>query len=1260
MATTTIVFPTATTAVYNDTLASFISGTTVSPAAPGTFVFRKTNSAGAILTASSVFTPIGSYTIYCAFTSSNTANFKSSTGTKTVTVGKATPTITMSSTNSIAYGTTLASFISTTTASVAGTFTFRLNDAAGQLLTSASVLNAATYTIFCAFTPTDTTNYNSTTATKSLTVTKLSTTVTMSSTTSIAYGTTMSGFISTTTASVAGTLSFSLNDASGQLLTSASVLNAATYTIFCAFTPTDTNYASSTATKSLTVTKLSTSVTMSSTNSIAYGTTMSGFISTTTASVAGSFIFRLNDASGQLLTSASVLNAATYTIFCAFTPTDTNNASSTATKSLTVTKLSTTVTMSSTNNITYSTTMSGFISSTTASVAGSFTFSLNDASGQLITGSTVLNAAIYTIFCAFTPTDATNYLSSTATKTLTVQKKSTTVIWGSSDFMAYGAQLSVIMGAADNVDGLAGTYSFFMNDALGELLTSSTVLNVGTYTIFCLFTPTDTTNYLTSSATCVLLVEQQVPNIYINGSDTIVYGTNLSSYMSNVVAQNDELQVSVPGTFVYNLNDANGNLIDGSITSAYRLYSATSYIEILFTPTDTDNYTSSSAYTTVYVLPQLVTLTLASLNSIVYGTTFASFIIGTVATSTRMTATNTTETINPFGSFKFNLNDASGQLLTSSSVLSVGTYTIFCRFTPFNLVTYTGTTATKTFTVQKATPTITLSSTNSITYGTTLSSFISSTTASVAGTFSFRLNDASGQLLTSASLLNVATYTIFCAFTPTDTTNYNSTTATKSLTITQQSTSVTMSSTNSIVYGTTMSGFISTTTASVAGTFSFRLNDASGQLLTSASVLNAATYTIFCAFTPTDTTNYAPSTATKSLTVTQLSTTVTMSSTNSIAYGTTMSGFISTTTASVAGSFIFRLNDASGQLLTSVSVLNAATYTIFCAFTPTDATNYASSTATKSLTVTQVSTTITLSSTNSIAYGTTMSGFISSTTASVAGTFSFRLSDASGQLLTSASVLNAATYTIFCAFTPTNTTNYLSSTATKTLTVTKLSTTVTLSSTNSIVYGTTLSGFISSTTASVAGSFTFRLTNASGQIVTSSTVLNAATYTIFCAFTPTNTTNYNSATASKSLVVNKGQVNLTYSIPENLSIVPYGTQLSSGQLSAVARDSITNAIITDKQVTYTFSSSDLTKTVTTNSILNSGTYYLFARFTDPSNNYNSQNTFTVNTNILTVTKVKPVVTVPNVGSIVYGTTLDSLVSGTTNNVPGSLRFFTTQ
>ena len=82
-----IVFPEKTiNVVFNETLAEFIAGTSVSPSVPGTFTFYKTNSSGAVLTASSVFDTVGNFTIFVSFAPTDYVNNSPCSGSYTVSV----------------------------------------------------------------------------------------------------------------------------------------------------------------------------------------------------------------------------------------------------------------------------------------------------------------------------------------------------------------------------------------------------------------------------------------------------------------------------------------------------------------------------------------------------------------------------------------------------------------------------------------------------------------------------------------------------------------------------------------------------------------------------------------------------------------------------------------------------------------------------------------------------------------------------------------------------------------------------------------------------------------------------------------------------------------------------------------------------------------------------------------------------------------------------------------------------------------------
>src|SRR5213075_1105129 len=135
--------------------------------------------------------------------------------------------------------------------------------------------------------------------------------------------------------------------------------------------------------------------------------------------------------------------------------------------------------------ITHGTALSATQLNVTASVPGTFIYSP--------TAGVVLNAgAGQTLSVTFTPTDAANYTTATATVLITVTKATPTITWPTPVAIAYGAALSATqLNATASVPG-----TFVYSPAVGA------VLNAGAeQSLSVTFTPTDTANYTTATAT---------------------------------------------------------------------------------------------------------------------------------------------------------------------------------------------------------------------------------------------------------------------------------------------------------------------------------------------------------------------------------------------------------------------------------------------------------------------------------------------------------------------------------------------------------------------------------------------------------------------------------------------------------------------------------------------------------------------------------------------------------------------------------------
>ncbi len=147
--------------------------------------------------------------------------------------------------------------------------------------------------------------------------------------------------------------------------------------------------------------------------------------------------------------------------------------------------------------------------------------------------------------------------------------------------------------------------------------------------------------------------------------------------------------------------------------------------------------------------------------------------------------------------------------------------------------------------------------------------------------------------------------------------------------------------------------------------------------------------------------------------------------------------------------------------------------------------------------------TISWSAPAAIAYGTALSSTQLNATANVPGTFVY--TPAAG------TVLKAGTQTLSVVFTSTDSSTYSSATATVQLTVNQATPTITWAPLAAITQGTALGAAQLDATANVPGAFVYN--PAAGNVPA------AGTLQLTAAFTPTDTTDYTSATAKNSLVV---------------------------------------------------------------------------------------------------------------------------------------------
>jgi predicted CxxxxCH...CXXCH cytochrome family protein len=928
----TITWPTPASVIMGTALSATQLNATAS--VPGSFVY--TPAAGTVMNTA------GTQTLSVTFTPTDSVNYSTATATVSLIVtAKAIPTITWGTPAAITYGTALSASQLNAIASVPGSFVY--TPAAG------TILGAGTQTLTTTFTPTDTVNYATTSASVSIIVNKAVATVTLSGLSQTYNGTARSATITTTPAGLATTVTYNF--------VATVPVTAGSYEVVA--TVTDPNYTGNSL-GTMTIAKATPTITWGTPAAVLVGTTLSGTQLNATASVPGSFVY--TPSAGTVLGTAG-----TQTLSTTFTPTDAvNYTTASASVSLTVSaKVVPSITWATPAAITYGTALSGTQLNATASVPGSFTY--------LPAAGTVLSAGTQTLSATFTPTDTVAYASTTASVSLTVNRATPVVSWATPANVTVGTALSATQ--LNATASVAGTFAY--TPVAGTVLST-----VGIQTLSVTFTPSDSLNYTTAGATVSLnvIASATLTNVALaaNGGVATASSTINANYPVSSINNGDRIGAKwgTGGGW----NDATNNAYPDWVQITFNAQKSISEIDV-FTVQDALTAAVTPTAAMIFTKYGITAFDVQYWN----GTAWVTVPGGSITGNNLVWRTITLATPVTTNMIRVQVNAALGGYSRLVEVEAYGTAA-------------GGTTPT--------TPTITWANPAAITYGTALSATQLNATASVPGTFLYSP--------VAGTVLAAGTQTLTVTFTPNDTVAYTSASKTASIVVNKATPTITWANPASVVIGTTLSTTQLNATASVAGSFVY--TPAIGTVMSTAG-----TQTLSVTFTPNDTANYTTATATASLLVTSKTVpTITWSNPAAITYGTALSTTQLNATASVAGTFVY--TPAVG------AVLNAGTQILSVTFSPTDTVNYTTATASVSLTVNKVTPSITWATPAAVSAGTTLSTTQLNATASVAGVFVY--TPIAGTVMST-----AGTQILSATFTPTDTVNYTTATATVSLIV---------------------------------------------------------------------------------------------------------------------------------------------------------------------------------------------------------------------------------
>jgi gliding motility-associated-like protein len=828
------------------------------------------------------------------------SKYKSAQISMTLTVGKATPTITF---NDITRTFGDADFNLSATSSSTGAFTYTIADTNIATNTGSgsttTIVGAGTTTVIVS--QAADTNYLAATATMTLTITKATPVISFSDL-SKTFGD--ADFNLSATSSSTGAFTYTIADNTIATLTGSktTIVGAGTTTVTVSQAA-DNNYNSATATMTLTVGKATPVITF---NDITKNYGDQDFNLTATSSSTGAFTYTIADTNIATVTGSTTTIVGTgVTIVTVSQQEATNYRAATATMSLTVDKILPTINF---DDVTKTINSANFNLTTTSSSTGLFTFSIADSNVATVTGNTVSIKGLGTTIVTASQVSDTNYLAATATMTLTVTKEQPVITFNDITRTFGDADFDLL--ATTTVSSI--TIDYTIADNTVATVSGSTVKIVGAGNTIVTASQVSDTNYLAATATMTLTVNKAQPVITFNDI-TRTFGDadfNLSATSNST------------GAFTYTISDTNIATNTGSGSTTTIVGAGTTTVTVS-QAADT-NYLAATATMTLTITKATPVISFSDLSK-TFGD--ADFNLSATSSST--------------GAFTYTIADNTIATLTGSKTTIVGAGTTTVTLSQAADNNYNSATATMTLTVGKGTPVITF---NDITKTYGAPDFNLTATSSGTGLYTFSIADSNVATVSgnTVSIKDLGT-TIVTASQVSDT-NYLAATATMTLTIEKAAAPIITFGDITKTYGDAYFDLQATSTLSGTITYSIA-NPSIASLANSLVFINQAGTTSITATQESD--NYLTAIATITFTVNKAQPVISFD----VVSGAVGDDIALSATSSSTGAITYAIADGSiGSISGSTLSLQATGTTQITASQVSD-TNYLAATVTVNLTV---------------------------------------------------------------------------------------------------------------------------------------------------------------------------------------------------------------------------------------------------------------------------------------------------------------------
>jgi hypothetical protein len=738
-----------------------------------------------------------------------------------------------------------------------------------------------------------------------------------------------------------------------------------------------------------------------------------------------------------------------------------------------------------------------FTMAPTSNSSGLITYTSSNLAVATIDGSTVTIVGMGTSTITAVQESNEYFISGTTTTTLTVENVKPVVTDFAAITKTFGDAAFSIVAPTSNSDGI---FTYTSSNTAVATVAGSTITIVGAGTATITAYQAITADYGSAIITTPLTVNKATTVLSGFSAITKTFGNAAFSLVAPTTNSN--------GAFTYTSSNTAVATIAGTTVTIVGTGTAT------ITASQASNANFTAETTTA-------TMTVSQATPVLTGFSVATRTFGNAA------FTITQPTTNSNGAFTYTSSDTAVATITGTTVTIVGAGTVTITASQASTTNFLAGTTTATFTVNKATPTISSFSAITKTFGNAAFSLVAPTTNST-GAITYTSSNTAVATIDGSTVTIVGGGSSTITATQATTANYLAGTITATLTVNKITTVLSGFSVAAKTFGDASFSLVAPTTNST-GTFTYTSSNTAVATIAGnvVTIVGAGTSTITAS--QATNTNYTASSTTASLVVSKATPTYTSFSIPQKIIGNAAFA-ITPPVSNSTGAFTYTSSNTAVATIagSTITIVGIGTSTISAIQAST--TSFTTATVTATLTVNKATTILSGFSVAAKTFGDAAFSLIAPTTNSN-GAFTYTSSNLAvativGNVVT---IAGAGTATITASQATTN--NYLAATTTASITVSQGTPTITNFAAMTKEFG-DASFNITAPTTNSTGAFTYTSSNlavatVAGNVVT---ILGIGTTTITAS--QASSTNYISGTITATLQIIRGLPTFTaFSIP---------------------------------------------------------------------------------------------------------------------------------